>query len=192
MRVYLLNILQANDVGELMNERFSTLIKENNGYVYANDTIGETRYLVQLMFEYEEERERFADDIPQIAFEYEDMDYPEDVFAKIKSGELKCELGDTKPKNHKPTEHELKIDSWLERFELKHQKFYHDSEVDYCIALPNWKMATILLDYRGRYVVGGVRNGTMIACKDRKYICDAVARLLKEFEKELVGQGLVS
>lgn len=185
MKVYLLNILFTNDIEELMKDEMAQLFKKHNAMLYNSSPEEAQKYLCQLMFEKREDRESLADEIPQIAFEYTDMDYPDELYRKVKNGEIKVDLN-PKPKNHKPTEQELKIDAWLERNEYKNVKMYFDAIV-YEIWLPNKKKAVIQLDYRAKWVVGGVKNGIMVSCNHKSQIENALAKLLEEIDKASVS-----
>lgn len=186
MKLYLLNVLQSNEVADLMNEEMVAVFNKHKAMVYQSSPEEAMKYLTQLMFETEEDREALADEIPQIAFEYGEIDYPDELYQKAKNGEVEVDLSE-KPKKYKETELELKIDAWLERNDFEFHKHYYEG-VNYAILLPNNKKAVIMLGSKDKSIVGGVERGQMIVCKERKYIRLALNQIFKEIEEASVSE----
>ena len=182
MKLYLLNILQNNELEDVMNEGFAALLTKYNGVVYQTDPKEAFKYLGQFAFEKEEERNGMADEIPQIAFEFATLyDYPEETWEKYKSGE-KVADPNPMPEGHKPSRFEEQIDKWLKENEFKNLKLWNET-IDWYITLPNGKKAVITLEYGGKFVIGGVYREKMVACKDKRQMGEAIQRLFSEIEK---------
>ena len=41
-----------------------------------------------------------------------------------------------------------------------------------------------MLEYKGRFVMGGVAKGSVVGCRQKKYVGEALQKLFSEIEKE--------
>lgn len=175
MIVYLLNILQSNELQDVMNQKIIDLCEKHEAKLYQSTPEDAIKYIAQFLFIDRDNRDKFADEIPYIAFEYEDLDYPNDEWEEAKNG---VKLESKKPEKHKANYGELKIESVLDKNKISYNKFYFDT-IDYDIHIGGDITATIMLDYKFKFVVGGVARGEMIICKEKKYVKEALNHLLQ-------------
>lgn len=81
MTIYLIQILTNNDAKEIMNSNLEELMKKYDAVIMLADLIdAKNNVLINIVFDNKEERDLFADAIPQIAFKYEDRKYPKELW----------------------------------------------------------------------------------------------------------------
>lgn len=178
MKLYLLKLLQNNDEKEIMNEDFVGKTKEFGANLYLLDNLELAKYLVAFAFKDYKKRDEFADTIQHLAFEYEDLEYPDELMEKVENGTLYAE----KPKWHKkPNFCEHKIEAWAERNMVTFKKEYKDS-IYYNF---DFDGAVICLDYRARFILGGRKNAKLRIAKQPKAVEPCLYDILKDFEKYL-------
>lgn len=182
MILYLLKVLQSNEIENVKNQTFSDLIKECDGSVYVLDNIEAAKYLCALAFKDSNNREKFADHIPHIAFEYEDIDYPDEIMEKVENGTLFAE----KPKWHKrPNICERKIEAWSERNGIEYKKEYRRDNIYYNF---DEVEGLIIVDYKARYVMGGRAGADVRVTKEPRFVEDCLCDILEDFENLLVSK----
>lgn len=181
MKLYLLNILQSNTVEEVKS--LKDILKEFEGKfnLYQSSVEDAMKYLTQLAFTDSKERDKLADKIQHIAFEYDTIEYDEELYKKFISGEIKVNL-ETKPKKHSPSKYEIKLDSWLQKNEITFIKHYQEF-IAYDLILKNNIQASIFLDYKGKWIQAAIEKGDMIVCPSKAYMDEALGRILKNIEK---------
>lgn len=184
MKLYLLNILQSNDVEDIY--KLEPLLKKYKCNIYQSDLEGQIKYLAQLMFEKEADRDAFADEIPQIAFEFGSIDYPDELYQRAKTGEFNQKFNARPNKFKKPNQYEIKVDSWLEKHkdQVEHVKLYSES-IYYDLRFKNGKKGNIIIAYKGIFIIGGIESGNMVVCRQKSFMLAATNRLLDELEKEV-------
>lgn len=83
MTIYLIQILTNNNPKEIMNSNLEELMKKYDAAVMPADYIdAKNNVLISFVFDNKEERDLFADAIPQIAFKYDDRKYPKEIWER--------------------------------------------------------------------------------------------------------------
>lgn len=193
MELYLLKVGQNNEIEDLMNQEMVAKTQKYDAYLYMLDDKEAIEYLVAFAFESKENRDKFAEEIPHIAFVYETIEnYPEDVWNQCKEGKFtpfyqqhnedSKEDSEKSRKKRKKNFCENKIDCFFERMGIEYNK-KENNFIEYEFKVNN-KEGYIIIDYKDKYVMGGITEGYVYMTHQKRFIKQCLYDLLNSIEAE--------
>lgn len=175
MKLYLLKIGSNNDYSEIMNKEMSEKIKNSGAYIFMADFNEIDTTLMSLAFENENAREEFSNGIPQIAFTFETIDYPDDLWARIKDVEKSTGLPNSYCENL--------IEKALNKLNIRYIKEKQTSS-KYCFNIKG-KECIIVLGLDDSFVTAAFENGSMYMCYDKRIVKKRIKDILKDIKKRI-------
>ena len=181
MKMYLLKVYQSNNsLEELMSSDITRGLKENNGMLYQM-SIDETKeYLVIFAFKQMCDREKMSEIMQHIRYEYEDIDYDENLLSLEKTKIKSAIYTGYETKKRKSIKFEKMIEQYFENNKnIKYDKTVLCSETNYSFIYKDKNVCGgIIISCDNRYMSFGV-NGISFSMKERKITVCVIEEMFK-------------
>lgn len=178
-KLYLLKVYQSgNNPEELMSSDIVNGLKENNGMLYQMDLEQSQKYLVIFAFKQMCDREKMSEIMQHIRYEYENIDYNNELLKKEKYN-IGCIYTGYENKKRKSIKFEKMIEQYFMNKNIKYDKMVLSSEINYSFIYKDKKFGGgIILSCDNRYLHFGV-NGISLSMKERKITVCVIEEMFK-------------
>lgn len=178
--MYLLKVYQSNNsLEELMSSDIVNGLKENNGMLYQMDLEQSQKYLVIFAFKQMCDREKMSEIMQHIRYEYENIDYNNELLKKEKYN-IGCIYTGYENKKRKSIKFEKMIEQYFENNKnIKYDKTVLCSETNYSFIYKDKNVCGgIIISCDNRYMSFGV-NGISLSMKERKITVCVIEEMFK-------------